>query len=185
MIASSVSAFMPLEGPRSSSRGMSNAVAGTPSTHSPTFERKSKASVAKRMNTCNNSLREDDDASLSDMDNGINDENRRSLFKTIIASSSAITGIIAGNPHNAYAEEEDLLEIDQKKVVMQVDAKNIPQKYGSTQQSSSTSTASSFDDEDWMTQMEKRRIDIFEKAAPSVVFIDTYVESRDAFSTNV
>lgn len=32
---------------------------------------------------------------------------------------------------------------------------------------------------------ETRRIDIFEKTAPSVVFIDTFTEKQDQFSTNV
>jgi S1-C subfamily serine protease len=31
---------------------------------------------------------------------------------------------------------------------------------------------------------ETRRIDIFEKTAPSVVFIDTFTEKQDQFSTN-
>lgn len=32
---------------------------------------------------------------------------------------------------------------------------------------------------------EARRIDLFERSAPSVVFIDTFVEKQDAFSPNV
>lgn len=139
------------------------------------------------------------------MNMGIEDESRRSLLKSIITSSSTISAIIMNsNIHNANAmpgiSEEDLLEIDQKKVVMQVNAKNVPQKYDpstgklsstgssseiSSSESSSTSTCSTMTYDDMMSQMESRRIDVFEKAAPSVVFIDTYVESRDAFSTNV
>ncbi len=65
-----------------------------------------------------------------------------------------------------------------QKVVLQVNAKNVPEKYGS-----GSSVQTSY--EDWMTDVETRRITIFEKAAPSVVYIDTYIESRDAFSTNV
>ena len=42
-----------------------------------------------------------------------------------------------------------------------------------------TESASALDD------YENRRIAIFEKASPSVVFIDTFTERRDAFSTNV
>ena len=34
-------------------------------------------------------------------------------------------------------------------------------------------------------QAETRRIDVFEKVAPSVVFIDTFTERRDVFTTNV
>jgi hypothetical protein len=36
-----------------------------------------------------------------------------------------------------------------------------------------------------MDDIENKRIGIFEKASPSVVFIDTFTERRDAFSTNV
>lgn len=32
---------------------------------------------------------------------------------------------------------------------------------------------------------EARRIDVFERSAPSVVFIDTFVEKQDAFSPNI
>ena len=125
----------------------------------------------------------------------IQDENRRSLLKSIILSSSTITSIITTRTKKALAEDTDLLEIDQQKVVMQLSAKNIPQKYGSTtttssstsDHSSNTSSSGAVDEsgDSWMTDVETRRIDVFEKAAPSVVFIDTYVETRDAFSTNV
>jgi len=36
-----------------------------------------------------------------------------------------------------------------------------------------------------LEESENRRIDVFEKNAPSVVFIDTFVEKQDTFSTNV
>ena len=36
-----------------------------------------------------------------------------------------------------------------------------------------------------LTDAETRRIDIFEKTAPSVVFIDTFTERQDQFSPNV
>lgn len=114
----------------------------------------------------------------------IQDESRRSLLKLIISSSASVMGIISSSSNTpyAYAEDTDLLEIDQQKVVMQVSAKNIPQRYGP----SSSTTSDNLDKVDsWMTEVEMRRIDVFEKAAPSVVFIDTYVETRDAFSTNV
>lgn len=35
-----------------------------------------------------------------------------------------------------------------------------------------------------LEESEKRRIDTFEKCAPSVVFIDTFTQKQDAFSTN-
>ena len=76
------------------------------------------------------------------------------------------------------AEGKDLSDIDQQKVVLQVNNANVPGKY-----ISSVNNQPSYGD--WMTDVETRRITIFEKAAPSVVYIDTYIESRDTFSTNV
>jgi len=115
---------------------------------------------------------------------------RRSIIHSALSTTAAITGILMNNPSPAKADE-DLLELDQKKVVMQMSSKNIPEKYKVASSSSSSSPDPSsnaeayYNDISWMTEAENRRIDIFEKAAPSVVYIDTYVESRDAFSTNV
>ena len=36
-----------------------------------------------------------------------------------------------------------------------------------------------------LEESEARRIDLFERSAPSVVFIDTFMEKQDAFSPNV
>jgi len=41
------------------------------------------------------------------------------------------------------------------------------------------------EEEDYLTLIEKRRISIFESIAPSVVYIDTFAEQRDAFTMNV
>lgn len=38
---------------------------------------------------------------------------------------------------------------------------------------------------DTSTTLEGRRIDVFEKAAPSVVYIDTFIEQRDTFSPSI
>jgi S1-C subfamily serine protease len=124
----------------------------------------------------------------------IDDVSRRTLLKSILTSatsSAAISSIIMNSNIVANAVDEDLLDIDQKKVVMQVSAKNVPEKYAnptssSSASSSSTTCSTNLDSKyRWMTTDEARRIDIFEKAAPSVVFIDTYVEARDPYSTNV
>eukprot|EP00560_Eucampia_antarctica_P000868 CAMPEP_0197834290 /NCGR_PEP_ID=MMETSP1437-20131217/21913_1 /TAXON_ID=49252 ORGANISM="Eucampia antarctica, Strain CCMP1452" /NCGR_SAMPLE_ID=MMETSP1437 /ASSEMBLY_ACC=CAM_ASM_001096 /LENGTH=521 /DNA_ID=CAMNT_0043438861 /DNA_START=94 /DNA_END=1659 /DNA_ORIENTATION=+ len=59
---------------------------------------------------------------------------------------------------------------------------NVPIKY------SGTSTPASFTnkEQDCMEQTtESKRINVFERASPSTVYIDTYVEQRDAFSPNV
>jgi len=41
------------------------------------------------------------------------------------------------------------------------------------------------EEDDYLTLIEKRRISIFESIAPSVVYIDTFAEQRDAFTMNV
>lgn len=107
-----------------------------------------------------------------------NDEQRRKLLKSFLASSAAITSIITDNNSQALAVDT---ETDQQKVVMQVSSSNVPEKYVKNVDNRNERRT----DDDWMTEVEARRINVFEKAAPSVVYIDTYVESRDAFSTNV
>ncbi len=121
----------------------------------------------------------------SDYDNSdiSHDEQRRKVLKTFLASTTAIASIIAGDSkQEAMAEDANLLDTDQQKVVLQVSSSNVPDKYGSSNNDNSFKRRS---EDDWMTEVEARRINIFEKAAPSVVYIDTYIESRDAFSTNV
>ncbi|GFH55736.1 hypothetical protein CTEN210_12212 [Chaetoceros tenuissimus] len=92
-----------------------------------------------------------------------------SLLLPLLASSSA-------------KADENLLELDQQKVVMQMSSQNIPKKYDTSTSSSSNNIAQEFEG---LTESEIRRIAVFEKAAPSVVYIDTFVEQRDQFSTNV
>jgi len=65
------------------------------------------------------------------------------------------------------------------KVVLRTSAANYPTKYDET----STSPVSSVFD--FTPEAEQRRIDVFERAAPSVVYIDTFVDQRDAFSNNI
>lgn len=84
-------------------------------------------------------------------------------------------------PYSYANADENLLELDQEKAVMQISSKNYPRKY----ESSSVNTAVNSDTLDELTESEQRRIDVFERAAPSVVYIDTFVEQRDVFSTNV
>ena len=81
---------------------------------------------------------------------------------------------------------------------MQLSNQNIPRKNYQTSSSTATTTMDDmdiamdgrrmerdrFDEMDGLTESEIRRIAVFEKAAPSVVYIDTYQEQRDAFSTN-
>lgn len=112
-----------------------------------------------------------DDESESNNISMYADEKRRSIIL------STLMGMSLG-VQNASAEEDDITKVDQNKVVFQLSSNNMPQKYGSN----NDIPISTNDD---MTETEARRIAVFEKAAPSVVYIDTYQQQRDAFSTNV
>lgn len=71
------------------------------------------------------------------------------------------------------------------KVALRTSTENIPQRYVGTSaqpvavDNSDSSAAVCGPDPD------ERRIAVFERVAPSVVYIDTFVEARDAFSPNV
>jgi hypothetical protein len=147
------------------------------------------------------SSKDNEDNSLKDEDSKRFDELRRNILLSPLLLSILI-------PKDSAHADENLLELDQKKIVMQMSSENIPKKYVSTSSSSSSSTkncqsssvsscstssssstssgtSSGATEQDALTEAELRRIAVFEKAAPSVVYIDTFVEQRDAFSTNV
>ena len=130
----------------------------------------------------------------------ISDEARRKLLLSplLLQAAAAFPFLITNTaqPQPAFADD-NIMDIDQKKVVMQMSSQNIPTRYSSST-STSTSSTSSIDgtatattetlaasEFDLLTEDELRRIAVFEKAAPSVVYIDTFVEQRDVFSTNV
>lgn len=102
---------------------------------------------------------------------------RREMLAWISGATSASLLL----PYRKARADENLLELDQDKAVMQISSKNYPRKY----ESSSVNTAVNSNSIDELTESEQRRIDVFERAAPSVVYIDTFVEQRDVFSTNV
>lgn len=115
----------------------------------------------------------------------ISDESRRNL---LISSSLLVQACFPlCFAKSALAADDNLLDLDQKKVVMQMSSENIPKKYSSSSTiTASTSANTSVPPQlDELTEIELRRIAVFEKAAPSVVYIDTFVEQRDVFSTNV
>jgi hypothetical protein len=60
--------------------------------------------------------------------------------------------------------DENLLELDQNKAVMQISSKNYPRKY----ESSSVTMSDKTNAIDPLTEAEERRIDVFERVAPSV-----------------
>lgn len=112
---------------------------------------------------------------LNTKNNNLN--RRKVLEKSIAASSSTLSillSIINPSPTNAYIDFEE-------------DEENNAVLSTSTINALKTKPTSSSDEEDdsYLTQIEKRRIEIFEKVAPSVVYIDTFAEQRDAFTMNV
>ena len=134
----------------------------------------------------------------------INVKRRSFLSKglTIATATAASVPLAFPTPTSA---KEDLLLTDPSKIVMSMDASNLPDKYAtpSTKTSVSPATPAVVNEEISISSSvssnggggsaaggrfcdaEMQRINVFEKAAPSVVYIDTYVEQRDAFSTNV
>lgn len=133
----------------------------------------SSSSSFRRRNILKSHEKHGDNQDINIPDSELIDTRRRflqsSLLLPLLTSSSA-------------KADENLLELDQQKVVMQMSSQNIPKKYDTSNNSSSNNIAQEFEG---LTESEMRRIAVFEKAAPSVVYIDTFVEQRDQFSTNV
>jgi hypothetical protein len=136
----------------------------------------------------------------------INVKRRSFLSKGLtIATAAATAASVPLAFPTPTSAKEDLLLTDPSKIVMSMDASNLPDKYAtpSTKTSVSPATPAVVNEEISISSSvssnggggsgaggrfcdaEMQRINVFEKAAPSVVYIDTYVEQRDAFSTNV
>jgi len=127
------------------------------------------------------------------------DKTRRKLLLSSPLMIQALPFLLAQQQPQPALADDNLLDLDQKKVVMQMSSQNVPQKYSSTSTSTVTATATANTPAsasasasnavpqqlDMLTEAELRRIAVFEKVAPSVVYIDTFVEQRDVFSTNV
>ena len=90
------------------------------------------------------------------------DSKRRAL---LTKSSAIMTGLVLGS-QTAKAEEE--------KIVLSTSSLNEPIKYVARPADPMCADGS-----------EDLRINVFERTAPSVVFIDTFTEQRDTFSPNV
>lgn len=112
--------------------------------------------------------------------NNEGDATRRNIIQAP-AIMAMMLSQLQNNPANAITGD-DILETDEKKVVMQISNQNVPKKYGYSSTNVSTNDNAGMDQ---LTESELRRIAVFEKAAPSVVYIDTYQEQQDAFSTNI
>ena len=118
-------------------------------------------------------------------------ENRREFLSD--AAKASIFSIIAASSSSPAAYANDDIMKDDGKVALRTSTENIPQRYvGTSAQpvaadddftagagSSDSSAVACGPDPD------ERRIAVFERVAPSVVYIDTFVEARDAFSPNV
>ena len=119
-------------------------------------------------------------------------ENRREFLSD--AAKASIFSIIAASSSTSPAYANDDIMKDDGKVALRTSTDNIPQRYVGT---SAQPVAA---DDDFTTgagspdspaaavcgpDPDERRIAVFERVAPSVVYIDTFVEARDAFSPNV
>lgn len=117
------------------------------------------------------------DINENDQTMRINSNQRRHAIYQMLTTM----GICSILPPTSKADE-NLLELDQNKAVMQISSKNYPKKYESSRVTTMPDNSNVVDQ---LTEAEERRIDVFERVAPSVVYIDTFVEQRDVFSTNV
>lgn len=103
------------------------------------------------------------------------DKKRRSL----LAQSSALLAGLAFRSQAANAEGVD------SKIVLQTSAENAPVKYVDATVTATRTPVVTTKADTLCLDSEERRINVFERTAPSVVFIDTFKEQRDVFSTNV
>jgi S1-C subfamily serine protease len=99
------------------------------------------------------------------------DEGRRRILASSILG---ISSIVASSP-SALADEPV-----SDKVVLSTTSS--PVRYAGTSASAASQSSTTIP---YSLDADERRMDIFERTAPSVVFIDTFTEQRDQFSTNV
>jgi hypothetical protein len=127
---------------------------------------------------------------------------RRGLFQIVTASAVASTNYLsASRSSNAFASDDEDIEnggiIDNNRdgrIVLRTSTSNLPTKYEKTalaQVLEDSSPAELTLRQQQQTNIcacestEQRRIRVFERSAPSVVYIDTYAVQRDAFSPNM
>jgi S1-C subfamily serine protease len=103
------------------------------------------------------------------VDEGASDQIRRNILAT---SFLGISSVIGSTPSLADQSVSD-------KVVLS--ATTTPVRYAAT----STSAVTQSTIVPYCQDADERRMEVFERTAPSVVFIDTFTEQRDQFSTNV
>lgn len=128
--------------------------------------------------------------------------NRRHFLSYLVGGCA---WVISG--HDIVLAESEQLRDSQdesgRKIILQTNSKNIPKRYVGTSSSASydqdisSSSSRTIDLPDTTEDrrrntpnlctdsIEEQRISVFERAAPSVVYIDTFVEQRDAFTTNI
>jgi len=109
--------------------------------------------------------------------------------RNFLSDTAAILSIIgAGTAAQAAHADEGLVKEDGK-IALRTSTSNVPLRYVGT--SADAAPAALPSPEAFSTSSacgpdpEERRISVFERAAPSVVYIDTFVEARDVFSPNV
>lgn len=103
------------------------------------------------------------------------DTKRRDILKQ---SSALLVGLTLGSQ---AANSMD----SSSKIVLQTSSENAPVKYVDASATATTTPVVSKAGTTLCLDSEDRRISVFERTAPSVVFIDTFKEQRDVFSTNV
>jgi len=145
----------------------------------------------------------------AEIPNNYQHQPRRQFLSYFAAAGLTLVGL--GMNQVVLAEEIEIDSEDEswrRKIILQTDSRNMPRRYVGTSPSASIveqdmeissipSSSRKINVVDTITEdrkrtkdictdsIEEQRISVFERAAPSVVFIDTFVEQRDAFTTNI
>eukprot|EP00563_Minutocellus_polymorphus_P013816 CAMPEP_0181050034 /NCGR_PEP_ID=MMETSP1070-20121207/16302_1 /TAXON_ID=265543 /ORGANISM="Minutocellus polymorphus, Strain NH13" /LENGTH=542 /DNA_ID=CAMNT_0023128955 /DNA_START=95 /DNA_END=1724 /DNA_ORIENTATION=+ len=121
-----------------------------------------------------------------------NRSSRRDFLSDSAAAATVLSIIAASasSPISAYANDDAMKE--DGKVALRTSTSNIPARYAGTSAQPVPndefrigSNAASSPEVLCGPDPDERRIAVFERVAPSVVYIDTFIEARDAFSPNV
>ena len=130
--------------------------------------------------------------SSTSKDKNVDDDESNLSFevdrRNFISEATAFVSIIgAGTAAESAYADEGLVKEDGK-VALRTSTGNIPIRYVGTSADASPAALPSPDaisNNACGPDPEERRISVFERVAPSVVYIDTFVEARDVFSPNV
>jgi hypothetical protein len=113
----------------------------------------------------------------------VHNPSRRSVLASTTAAALSTAGLLL-SPQASNAAEATV-QVDDR-VALRTSNTYSPTKYVGTSTSTMSPPLDYSNNAAFLcADPDERRIAVFERAAPGVVYIDTFIEQRDAFSTNV